>query len=99
MSKNNIHITRYTQDVLKELPPEAFCKNGQFPWELQVEPEDGEWLLLVPRDKTKEPRLWVKVGSIAHGDGTGEDAYAEVGSPEHEAFLKGEAPNFEAATK
>lgn len=84
--KTNIKVSRYSD----ELPEGARCADGTFPWEASIEPEDGAWVLFVPKDATKEPLLAIRVGEIDHGDGTGEDAYAMAGSPEHIAFLKGE---------
>lgn len=85
--KQNIRINRYGAQEIAELPPEALCADGQFAWSMSVEPEDGSWVLFVPKDPTRAPDLWVRVGVNDHGDGTGEDVYAAAGSPEHEAFL------------
>lgn len=87
MSKKttNIRVSRYGKKELAELPPEAFCASGDFPWEASVESDDGSWVLFIP--KTGEPQLWIRVGSNDNGDGTGEDVYAPVGSEEHAAFL------------
>ncbi len=83
----NIRISRYTAQDEAELPAEALCEGGTFAWMASVEPEDGSWVLFVPKDPKAPPSLWVRVGTNDNGDGTGEDVYAAAGSPEHDAFL------------
>lgn len=84
--KTNIIIRRYHE---QELPKEAFCENGEFPWEASVEPDDASWVMFVPKPGSgAQPQLWVAVGDVDNGDGTGERAYALAGSEEHKAFLK-----------
>lgn len=84
--KTNITIRRYQE---QELPKEAFCEDGQFPWEASIEPEDASWVMFVPKPGSgAQPQLWVAVGDVDTGDGTGERAFALAGSVEHEAFLK-----------
>lgn len=88
MAKNNIRVCRYQEAEVAELPPEALCANGEFAWEASIEPEDGSWVLFVPKDKKLEPSLWIRVGTNAdEGENFGEDVYAAVGSPAHQAYL------------
>lgn len=87
MPKSNIKIIRYSNE---EIPAEARCANGEFPWEASIECEGGDWVIFVPKNKTHAPSVWMRVGTHDHGDGTGEDAYALAGSPEHKAFVAGE---------
>lgn len=78
MSKN-IRISRYQKN--EELPKEAFCADGTFPWFASVEPEDGSWVLFVPIDPEQPPQLWLNVGTEDNGDGTGRDVFAPAGQP------------------
>ncbi len=86
MAKSNIKVSRYLDT---ELPEGAACADGSFAWEMSIEPDDGSWVMFVPKDKTQEPQLWICVGKVDHGDGQGEEnAYAPVGSEEHKAYLE-----------
>lgn len=84
-TKQNIRVSRYGAQEVSELPPEALCADGQFPWAASVSPEDGAWVLFIPKDASRTPDLWVRIGTDDGSDG--EELYAPAGSEEHLAFL------------
>jgi hypothetical protein len=94
MKKTNIRIQRYTQADASS--PGAACEDGEFRWEMSIEPDDRAWILFVPTPKAcaegAEPMLCVRVGD-ASLEGEGSDcAYAAQGSPEHLAYLAAMRP-------
>lgn len=84
MAKKNITITRYV--------------DPQLGWEAAVRPEDGSWVLFLPRATSRPaegpgsvepiaPQLWHRVGTCEDEHGDTYEAFARDGSPEHRAFL------------
>lgn len=85
--KRSIKVSRYTVEDAEI--PGARCADGSFAWFASIEPEDGAWVLFVPKDPAAVPTLVVACGTIDYGDGE-ETAYVTPGSPEHLAWLDAE---------
>ncbi len=78
MPKSNIKVSRYV--------------DKQLGWEASVSPEDGSWVLFLPRAEAAQknnlrPQLWHRVGTCEDEHGDTHESYALDGSPEHQAFL------------
>lgn len=78
MAKSNIKVSRYV--------------DNQLGWEASISPEDGSWILFVPRQPLteggpKRAQLWHRVGTCTDEHGDQHDAYAAEGSDELRAYL------------
>ena len=75
MPKNNITISRYV--------------DRQLGWEACVRPDDGSWVLFIPRPDSDigAPIIFHRVGTCVDEHGDTHDSYAAEGSPEHQVFV------------
>lgn len=82
MPKQNVTISRYHDSHLG--------------WEMCIRPDDGAWVLFVPRlredgtavnNGSREPSLWLNVGTCKDSNGDTQEAYALADSPEHRAYI------------